>query len=527
MNSNKVISVLNEFSLKLEEIFLLINTYSYALYKETPRYFYDDITNYLELTLDIANKFQVEFADSKDLKLGKFMLRSMKCDLMSYLYLSLELIDNSMHYNGIGDAGIAFFKAISCKISLVISFIEIELENMVLSSTLKSKRVGNEDGNQLLIFSCDSIYTEKLINYLILKDYTVISASTVALFNQLLCNNFYDLIILDLDLDENVQLILNLLKNVKSNSLYEMIPIIVISQITRKDIIQAFIEAQVDDYFFRGLNLLVLDMKITSFLKKKKVIEQGQKYLDLVLHGRECVESELIEAGNYIENLLPKKVQNEFFHSNWIFVPSKRIGGDFFNYYFVDDDNLIIYLIDISGHGVGSALLSLNVSSVINSYVMNNNDIRPSEVLNYINTYFFKFKSDMLITLWYGVLNVKTRHLKFASAGAPPAVILSEQDNIYLKTKGSILGVEEKYSCKEDECYLKKFSHLLLFSDGVYEVENNQDMIMSIDDFYKILKANTYNLDNFVLDRLHNDMLNFSKYNAFRDDFSILEFIIN
>lgn len=220
-------------------------------------------------------------------------------------------------------------------------------------------------------------------------------------------------------------------------------------------------------------------------------------------------------------------MQNEFFNSNWIFVPSKRIGGDFFNYYFVNDDNLIIYLIDISGHGIGSALLSLSVSSVINSYIMNNNDISPSEVLSYVNSYFVKFKSDMFITLWYGVLNVKTRHLRFASAGAPPAVVLSAKDNVYLQTRGAILGIEEMYSCEENECILSKFSHLLLFSDGVYEVENEQDVIMAIDDFYKILQDNTYDLDDFILVRLYKKMLNLSRYNAFRDDFSILEFIFN
>ncbi|AHH12544.1 Stage II sporulation protein E [Borrelia hermsii YBT] len=527
MNSNNVISILNEFSLKLEEIFLLINTDSSDLYKETPRYFYNDITNYLELTLEIANKFQGEFEGPQDLNLGKFLIRSMKCDLISYLYLSLELIDNAMRYSEIKDAGIAFFKAIAFKISSIISYIEIELENVVLSSALASRQALNKDGHKILIFSCDSMYSKRLKDHLILKDYAVVFADTVDLFNQLLCNDFYDLIILDLSSDKDIQLILNLLKNVKNNSFYEMIPVIVISQINRKDIIQTFIEEQVDDYFLRNLDFLVLDLRISSFLEKKKVIEQGQKYLDLILHNREYFESELIEAGNYIETLLPMKMQNEFFSSNWIFVPSKQIGGDFFNYYFVNDDNLIIYLIDISGHGVGSALLSLSVSSVINSYIMNNNDISPSKVLKYVNSYFVKFKSDMLITLWYGVLNVKTRHLRFASAGAPPAVVLSAEDNIYLQTRGAILGIEEMFSCEENEYSLSKFSHLVLFSDGVYEVENKQDIIMSIDDFYKILKKHSCDLDDFILVSLYEKMLNLSKYNAFRDDFSILEFILN
>lgn len=152
---------------------------------------------------------------------------------------------------------------------------------MFLSSSLASRQALNKDGHKILIFSCDSIYSKRLTDYLILRDYIVVSADAVDLFNQLLCNDFYDLIILDLNSDEDIQLILNLLKNIKSNSLYEMIPVIVISQISEKDIIQIFIEEQVDDYFLKSLDFLVLDIRISSFIEKKKIIEQGQKYLDL------------------------------------------------------------------------------------------------------------------------------------------------------------------------------------------------------------------------------------------------------
>ena len=184
-------------------------------------------------------------------------------------------------------------------------------------------------------------------------------------------------------------------------------------------------------------------------------------------------------------------------------------------------------MIDISGHGIGSALLSLSVSSVINSYVMNNDDINPSKVLKYVNSYFVKFRSDMFITLWYGVLNVKTKRLRFSSAGTPPAIVLNSGDNICLQARGMILGIEEIYSCEESEVLLNKNSHLLLFSDGVYEIENKKNLIMSIDDFYGIIKENTHHLDDFILMRLYESMLNLSKYNKFRDDFSVLEFIIN
>ncbi|AWG42894.1 regulator [Candidatus Borreliella tachyglossi] len=526
MNNNAV-SILNEFNLKLEKIFLLISTYSYELYKETPRYFYDDITNYLELTLEISNKFKSELEGSEELRMGKFLIRSMKCDLISYLYLSLELIDHSMHYSEIKDAGIAFFKAISFKISSIISFTEIELENLVISPNLTSKQVSHKDGYRILIFSADKIYRKRLTKYLILKGYSVIYTDTFDSFTKSLRDDFYNLVILDFVSDKDIGLILDLLRGIKKNSLYKKVPVIVISEINRSDIIKTFIEEEADDYFLRSLDFLVLSIRISNFIEKNKVIEQGQKYLDLMLKGREYLESELIAAGNYVKSLLPEKMQNGFFSANWIFVPSEKIGGDFFNYYFLGDDELAIYLIDISGHGIGSALLSLSVASVINSYVMNNSNISPSAVLRYVNNYFVKFRSDMFIALWYGVLNVKTRQLRFASAGAPPVIVLSSRDNICLESRGMILGIEEVYSYKESEVLLSKSSHILLFSDGVYEIENKENLIMSIDDFYEIIKKNSYNLDDFILMRLYENMLNLSKYNTFRDDFSILEFIIN
>ncbi|WKC58074.1 PP2C family protein-serine/threonine phosphatase [Borrelia sp. P9F1] len=525
MNNANIVGILNEFNLKLENIFLLINTYSYELYKETPRYFYGDITNYLELTLEVSNKFKEELEASEGLRIGKFLIKSVRCDLVSYLYLSLELIDNSMNYGEVKDAGFAFLKAISFKISSIVSYVEIELERLILSS-IHTKQVVNKDRHKILIFSGDKPYKKELTKYFMLK-YDVISIDAVDAFNRILCSDFYDLIILDFLSDRDMSIILNLLRGIKKNSLYEKIPVIIVSNITRKDIVTIFVEERVDDYFLKSLDLLVLEARVSGFIEKEKSIEQGQKYLDLILKSRECLESELLEARNYVESLLPNKLQNEFFSTNWIFIPSERIGGDFFNYYFVSDDELVIYLIDISGHGVGSTLLSLSVASVINSYVMNNDAINPSKVLGYVNSYFVKFKSDMFITLWYGVLNVKTRHLRFAAAGAPPAIVITYGDNFCLHAKGMILGIEEVYSCQESEVLLNKNSHLLLFSDGVYEIENKKNLIMSIDDFYGVIKENTNHLDDFILMSIYRSMLDLSKYNKFRDDFSVLEFIIN
>ncbi|WP_245580764.1 hypothetical protein [Borrelia coriaceae] len=176
-----------------------------------------------------------------------------------------------MHCSDLKDSSIVFFKALACKISSIISYVEIGLENVDLSSVCKLKQDLNKDRHKILIFSCDSVYSKKLTDHLILRDYIVVSADTVSLFNILFCNNFYNLIILDLSSDNDLQLILNLLKSIKNNSIYELVPVIVISNINKREIIQTFIEEQVDDYFLRNLDLLLLDIKISDFLEKKRL----------------------------------------------------------------------------------------------------------------------------------------------------------------------------------------------------------------------------------------------------------------
>jgi len=76
------------------------------------------------------------------------------------------------------------------------------------------------------------------------------------------------------------------------------------------------------------------------------------------------LEDELSQAARYIQSLLPPKL-NEKISTDWKFIPSAHLGGDSFGYSFLDEDNFLFYLIDVSGHGVGAALLSTTVHNII------------------------------------------------------------------------------------------------------------------------------------------------------------------
>jgi phosphoserine phosphatase RsbU/P len=92
---------------------------------------------------------------------------------------------------------------------------------------------------------------------------------------------------------------------------------------------------------------------------------------------------------------------------DWKFIPSNSLGGDAFGYHWLDDDNFAIYLLDISGHGVGAALLSVSVMNALRSESLLNTDFcEPDQVLASLNHAFpGEQHNDMFFTIWYGVFN--------------------------------------------------------------------------------------------------------------------------
>jgi len=113
----------------------------------------------------------------------------------------------------------------------------------------------------------------------------------------------------------------------------------------------------------------------------------------------------------------------------------------------VDDDNLAVYLLDVSGHGVGAALLSVSILNALRSQTLSETEFKnPGEVLSALNGAFPGEKhDDMFFTIWYGVYTKSTRTLNYASGGHPPALLFSASkkqrfEMIPLRTKNNVIG---------------------------------------------------------------------------------------
>ena len=186
------------------------------------------------------------------------------------------------------------------------------------------------------------------------------------------------------------------------------------------------------------------------------------------------LQAEIRNAAAYVASILPGDLHGPVEVTSR-YLPSLDLGGDGFHYRWLDDDHLNVYLIDVSGHGIRPALLSISVQNIIRSGSLPNETLlNPDRVLDKLNTLFQMDKQgDTYFTIWYGVYQRSTRTLRYASAGHPPAVVLDHDgDSVTatrLSTPASPVGMfaGTVYGCAS--CTVPAGGQVLLYSDGAFE----------------------------------------------------------
>ncbi|MBW4636769.1 MAG: SpoIIE family protein phosphatase [Gloeocapsa sp. UFS-A4-WI-NPMV-4B04] len=245
---------------------------------------------------------------------------------------------------------------------------------------------------------------------------------------------------------------------------------------------------------------------------------------------KQILETELAEAAEYVRSLLPLPMI-EPLSINSRFIPSQRLGGDCFDYYWLDPDYLAIYLLDTAGHGLGAALPSVSVLNLLRSRAIPNlNYYQPSDVLSALNnTFQMTYQNTKYFTIWYGVYNCLNRQLIYASAGHPPAILLAKKDIIQVKqleTSGIPVGMFPDAEYINNFCNIEEFSSLYIFSDGAYEIHLPNGTIWHIEAFIELLK-DRHNFQECNLDKILNYLLTLNSKTSFDDDLSILQINFN
>ena len=205
-----------------------------------------------------------------------------------------------------------------------------------------------------------------------------------------------------------------------------------------------------------------------------------------------AVDTDLEKAKKYVRSMLPPPLDGGPLRTDWVLQSSAKLGGDLFGYQFIDPQTFAIYLMDVTGHGTGPAMHAVSVMNVLrqpNAAL----DLRdPAATASYLNRMFpMESHGGMMLSLWYGVYDLRSRTLAFTSAGHHAAYLVTASRTMTtpLDVSNVLIGMMPGYEYKSGRVNVEPGSRLHVFSDGVFEIETADGREWGLEDFLPLLAA--------------------------------------
>ena len=294
-----------------------------------------------------------------------------------------------------------------------------------------------------------------------------------------------DLILLDINMPEMNGY--EVCQTLKADEQLRGIPVIFISALNENlDKVKAFAIGGVD-YLTKPFQMEELHARVETHLKLRRLqieLEEANTQLAKV-NGR--MSRDLKAAAKIQETFLPRNVPSvpgaEF---AWVYRPCDELAGDGLNVIPLGGGKVALYILDVSGHGVASALLSVSMSRLLSapsepSSILTRDGhsggrseiVTPAEVAAHLNRLFpFDPATEQFATMVYGILDVASGEFRYISAGHPgPVHLPCDAEPIILQSQGSPIGLAED-AYEERSVRLAAGDRLFLYSDGVPEAMN-------------------------------------------------------
>jgi len=259
-------------------------------------------------------------------------------------------------------------------------------------------------------------------------------------------------------------------------------------------------------------------------ISERKQTEQQIRQAQINLAYR---QSEMNIARRIQSSLLPSAaIKTDDFEIEGFCLPADQVGGDYFDYFFSDQDNLDIVMADVSGHSIGPALFMVETRSTIRTQA--NWPTKPAETLTILNNFLYQDldTADYFITLFYLQYNSKNKQLSFASAGHPPPLLLKqgELQCEQLDADGLIIGVRKNVSFEEKSFIMDTGDLILLYTDGLTEAENPAGEFFGIPAVCNILLQHAQHSPKFIIEIIIKQLKQFCQSNSFKDDVTLMIF---
>lgn len=254
--------------------------------------------------------------------------------------------------------------------------------------------------------------------------------------------------------------------------------------------------------------------------------DQLVNYVDIIkkdAKDKEKINAELEIASKIQLEALPKAKFDDGETSIRTFIkPAKEVGGDFYDYFYLDDHRLAVLISDVSGKGIPASLFMMKGKELIKSAVQSYKDL--VDAINSVNNMLTKNNNELLfITSFIGVIDFEKNEITYINAGHEKPYIVSNNKVIKLEGESNVvLGVEEDYKFKKESHKFNKGDYLLMFTDGLNESINKDEEEFGYQRIEETIKDTSNLALEEVINKLNNNLNSFTGNKEQFDDITML-----
>ena len=290
-------------------------------------------------------------------------------------------------------------------------------------------------------------------------------------------------------------------RQLKENEQTRDVPIIFLTAMDQTTDEARGFELGAADYMTKPVNPPILQARVATHLALKSSMDEIRKHKDRM-------QQELNVGRDIQMSMLPVTFppfpDRTEFSIHALLQPAREVGGDFYDFFFVSDDELCLVLGDVSGKGVPAALFMAVTKTMIKTQAAD--DSSPASIVTRVNE---ELSADnpacMFVTLFVAIVNVRSGELRFTNAGHNPPYILRRDGKLDCinQRHGPVIGAVEGVAYREDQIRIGEQDTLLLFTDGVTEAMDTSVQLYSEDRLEELLRKSDNTPDQLTGAVLH------------------------
>ena len=281
------------------------------------------------------------------------------------------------------------------------------------------------------------------------------------------------------------------------------------------------------DYIAKPVNPPILEARVKTHIALKESMDELHQAYGIIKGQKDRMEEELNIGRDIQMSMLPLEFpafpDRTEFSIHALLKPAREVGGDFYDFFFINQDEVCLVVGDVSGKGVPAALFMAVTKTMIKSRAMD--DPSPASIVTRVNDEMSADNpSSMFVTLFIAFCNVRTGACRFTNAGHNPPYIKRASGDLECldQRHGPIIGAMEGLAYKESQTSLSLGDQFLIFTDGVTEAMDTEGSLYSESRLEKLLNDSCFNTAQDLVDNTLASVETFATGAEQADDITLL-----